>query len=167
MVPGIAPSPDRILQGRLGIYQDTQSHRIGPNYQQLPINKPLVPVLNHMRDGRMCFTNNGGRLPNYQPNSYGGPSEDPRVREMDMQAAVKGYMGRHTYKVTEADFEQPRKMFSIMSKAQQQYLIDNFAGALSLAKPMFQRKIVPHLKRVDSDYGSRIEAILKQKSADY
>ncbi|KAJ1720363.1 catalase A [Coemansia erecta] len=167
LVPGIAPSHDRMLQGRLFSYPDTHRHRLGPNYLQLPINKPLAPVLNQQRDGPMCFTDNGGRLPNYEPNSFGGPAEDHRVRETDLESTVKGYIGRHTYELTDADFEQPGKLYNLMSKSEQQDLIDNIAGSISQAQLVFQHNIVPHLKRIDSDYGNRVEAILKQKNANY
>jgi catalase len=40
MVPGIEPSPDKMLQGRLFSYADTHRHRLGANYQQIPINRP-------------------------------------------------------------------------------------------------------------------------------
>ena len=43
LVPGIEPSPDKMLQGRLFAYADTQRYRIGPNYMELPVNRPLVP----------------------------------------------------------------------------------------------------------------------------
>ncbi|KAJ2390940.1 catalase A [Coemansia sp. RSA 2603] len=167
LVPGIAPSPDRMLQGRLFSYPDTHRHRLGANYLQLPINKPLTPVLNQQRDGPMCFTDNGGRLPNYEPNSFGGPAEDQHVRETDLKSAVEGYIGRHTYELTDADFEQPRKLYNLLSKSEQQDLIDNIAGSISKAQLVFQRNIVPHLKRIDSDYGGRVEAILKEKNPDY
>ena len=63
--PGIEPSADRVLQSRLFSYPDTHRHRLGTNYQQLPVNKPLVPIANFQRDGAMAFDNQGTR-PNYQ-----------------------------------------------------------------------------------------------------
>ena len=53
LVPGIEPSPDKMLQGRLFAYADTQRYRIGPNYMELPVNRPLVPVANNNIDGAM------------------------------------------------------------------------------------------------------------------
>ena len=55
MVPGIEPSPDKMLQGRLFAYADTQRYRIGANYQELPVNRPLVQVANNNQDGAMSF----------------------------------------------------------------------------------------------------------------
>lgn len=65
LVPGIEASADPVLQSRLFSYPDTHRHRIGPNYQQLPVNKPLVPVVNFQRDGPMAIDNQSHR-PNYQ-----------------------------------------------------------------------------------------------------
>jgi catalase len=66
MIPGIEPSADPVLQSRLFSYPDAHRHRIGPNYQQLPVNQPMVPYKmgNFQRDGQMAFFNQGGR-PNF------------------------------------------------------------------------------------------------------
>jgi catalase len=64
-VPGIEPSADPVLQSRLFSYPDTHRHRLGVNYQQLPVNAPVVPVANFQRDGPATFVSQGAR-PNYQ-----------------------------------------------------------------------------------------------------
>merc|ERR1712144_156705 len=66
MVPGIEPSADPVLQSRLYSYPDTHRHRVGVNYQQLPVNAPRVNYRmgNLQRDGAMAFLNQGSR-PNY------------------------------------------------------------------------------------------------------
>lgn len=65
LVPGIEPSADPVLQSRLFSYPDTHRHRLGVNYQQLPVNAPIVPVANFQRDGASMFISQGAR-PNYQ-----------------------------------------------------------------------------------------------------
>ena len=65
LIPYIEPSADPVLQSRLFSYPDTQRHRLGTNYQQLPINATLNPVANFQRDGPAAFVNQGSR-PNYQ-----------------------------------------------------------------------------------------------------
>lgn len=65
LVPGIEASADPVLQSRLFSYPDTHRHRLGVNYQQLPVNAPLVPIANFQRDGFAAFNNQGAR-PNYQ-----------------------------------------------------------------------------------------------------
>ncbi|KAJ1851246.1 catalase A, partial [Coemansia sp. RSA 2703] len=167
MVPGIAPSPDRMLQGRLFSYPDTHRHRLGANYLQLPINKPLSSVRTHQRDGPMSLGDNGGRLPNYEPNSFGGPAENQAARELDVHTRLDGLVGRHSYELTDADFEQPRALYRLLSDQERKDLVENIAGNIAKAKLVFQRRIVEHLKRIDSDYGGRVEAILKEKNHDY
>jgi catalase len=69
-VPGIGPSPDKMLQGRLFSYHDTHRHRLGPNYHLLPVNAPkAAPMASYQRDGAMRFDGNAGGGPNYWPNS--------------------------------------------------------------------------------------------------
>lgn len=65
LVPGIEPSADPVLQSRLFSYPDTHRHRLGANYQQLPVNAPIVPVANFQRDGPALYVSQGPR-PNYQ-----------------------------------------------------------------------------------------------------
>lgn len=60
MIPGIEPSPDKMLQGRLFSYVDTHFHRLGTNYMQLPINCPYrTKVTNNQRDGAQTFYDQG------------------------------------------------------------------------------------------------------------
>lgn len=65
LVPGIEASADPVLQSRLFSYPDTHRHRLGTNYNQLPVNAPLAPVANFQRAGAMTFVSQGAR-PNYQ-----------------------------------------------------------------------------------------------------
>lgn len=55
IVPGVGFSADKLLQGRIFSYADTQRHRLGANYLQLPVNRPQVPVNNNQRDGTMQY----------------------------------------------------------------------------------------------------------------
>jgi catalase len=72
VVPGIDFSNDPLLQGRLFSYLDTQLSRLGgPNFHEIPINRPIAPVHNLQRDGHMRQTINEGRVA-YEPNTLGG-----------------------------------------------------------------------------------------------
>ncbi|MDB5851761.1 MAG: katE, partial [Rhodoferax sp.] len=74
IVPGIDFTNDPLLQGRLFSYTDTQLLRLGgPNFQEIPINRPIVPVYNNQRDGHMRQAINAGKT-SYSPNSLGGNS---------------------------------------------------------------------------------------------
>lgn len=74
MVPGIEPSNDKMLQGRLVNYPDTHRHRLGPNYDQIPINCPYRARMENYntRDGFMTVNGGKGSAPNYEPNSVSG-----------------------------------------------------------------------------------------------
>ena len=75
-MPGIGPSPDKMLQGRLFAYGDAHRYRIGINHTQLPVNAPhATTAQNYGRDGLMAGHGNGGRAKNYEPNSFDGPVE--------------------------------------------------------------------------------------------
>src|SRR6201994_121822 len=76
LVPGIGLSPDKMLMGRVFSYHDTHLHRIGTNYEQLPINAPKAPVHSYSKDGHMTYHDSGNQ-PVYAPNSYAGPQADP------------------------------------------------------------------------------------------
>ena len=72
VVPGIDFSNDPLLQGRLFSYLDTQLKRLGgPNFHEIPINRPIAPVHNNQRDGHMRQTINKGKVA-YEPNTIGG-----------------------------------------------------------------------------------------------
>jgi catalase len=74
IVPGIDFSNDPLLQGRNFSYFDTQISRIGVNFHDLPINRPVCPVYNNLRDGKMARKINRGKV-NYSPNRF----ETPKV----------------------------------------------------------------------------------------
>jgi catalase len=72
VVPGIDFTNDPLLQGRLFSYTDTQLKRLGgPNFHEIPINRPIAPVHNNQRDGHMRQTINRGKV-SYEPNTIGG-----------------------------------------------------------------------------------------------
>lgn len=91
-VPYFEPTVDPVLQSRLFSYPDTHRHRLGVNYQQLPVNSPIVAIANFQRDGFMAFNNQGAR-PNYQstisPLSYNGRKGALEGSAKDVERAAK------------------------------------------------------------------------------
>jgi len=82
VVPGIDFTNDPLMQGRLFSYTDTQLIRLGgPNFHEIPINRPVAPVHNNQRDGHMRQTINSGRT-SYEPNSIGGGCPFQAGKEM-------------------------------------------------------------------------------------
>ncbi|KAJ2678518.1 catalase A [Coemansia spiralis] len=162
MVPGIAPSPDRMLQGRLFSYADTHRHRLGPNYHQIPINRPISGVNNQQRDGAMAINGNGGSAPNYEPNSFGGPSQTNVVAHTHAKNVIaRGEVARHTYEVTDDDFAQVRDLYNLFSNEQKDRLASVIAFTLSQTPVFIQTRQLKHFYRADKDYGRRVEAALK------
>ncbi len=84
-VSGLGLSPDKMLQGRILAYPDAQRYRLGANYEQIPVNRPVNEVHNHERDGLMNVNGNGGRSANYFPNSFDSVEADNKYKESALQ----------------------------------------------------------------------------------
>jgi catalase len=165
-VPGIEPSEDRMLQGRLFSYPDTHRHRLGTNYAQIPINTPYATrVANHQRDGAMAVNGNGGALPNYEPNSFAGPKQTNRPTYVADR--VSGYIGRHTYTLVDDDFVQAGNLWRLQSPDSKTRLVDNIVGHLKNAKKEIQDRQVKWFKKADPEYGRRVETGLAAATAKH
>jgi len=157
LVPGIEASPDKMLQGRLFSYPDTHRHRLGVNYQQIPVNCPYATkgkVQNGHRDGFMTVNGNQGNSPNYSPNSFGGPIARPDARIAPFDAT--GVVGRYNYQHPNSDFEQPGNLYLLMTPDQKTRLVNNIVGHLGNARKEIQERQVAHFYKADPDYGLRI-----------
>jgi catalase len=156
VVPGIEPSADRMLQGRLFSYPDTHRHRLGANYDQIPINCPYrARVAHYQRDGPATVNGNHGSSPNYEPNSHNGPVEDPSKKQS--QFAFTGLAGRYPHQHPNDDYEQPRALFrKVMTETDRAHLIENICGSLGGAKREIQEKMIKLFYKVDPEYGERV-----------
>ena len=153
-VPGVGPSPDKMLQGRLFSYHDTHLHRLGPNYHLLPINAPKAAVNTYQRDGSMRLDGDGGG-PNYWPNSFGGPAPDPDVAVPPIDVA--GMAARHAYVLSDVDFAQPGELFrKVMTDADREHLVGNIVAHLGNAQKRIQLRQAAIFYKVDPDYGGRV-----------
>jgi catalase len=133
MVPGIEPSPDKMLQGRLFSYSDTHRHRLGTNYQSIPVNAPLHEVSNNQRDRAMSVNGYQGNRPNYFPNSFSGAEPSP-VGELHVSIA-SGDVARFETG-DEDNFTQCGDIFRNFLNAQEkENLTDSIAGNLIAASP--------------------------------
>jgi catalase len=159
-VPGIEPSPDKLLQGRLFSYPDTQRHRLGPNYALIPVNCPHArPLANYQRDGSMRVDGNGGAAVNYEPNSYGGPTEQPDAREAPIALGSTG--GRTDYPHRgELDFEQAGLLYQVMTADERSRLIANLAGHMRGIDRAVQVRQLGHFLRAREEYGGRVAEAL-------
>ncbi|RFU86711.1 catalase [Streptomyces triticagri] len=161
MVPGIGPSPDKMLLGRIFSYPDTHRYRIGPNYAQLPPNRPHVPVRSYAKDGPMRFEpNRVGAV--YAPNSYGGPAADPAMAGEPAGWEAAGEMVREAYSLhrDDDDFGQAGTMVrQVLDDAARDRLVSNIVGHLSdgVSAPVLERAL-QYWRNVDKDLGDRVAA---------
>lgn len=154
MVPGIAFSNDRILQGRTFAYGDTQRYRIGVNYLELSTNIPRKPVDNKMQDGAMQAMYSQD-IANYLPNTLGGgmPMEAPETGK-PAQEFVSGNVGRQ--KLLRDNYHQARYRYRSMAATEKKHLVSNIVESLSQACEPIKRKMLEQFMRVDNEFGSRI-----------
>src|SRR5690606_1895531 len=159
-VPGIGPSPDRMLQARLFGYGDAHRYRLGINHTRLPVNEPKgVPggARNYGRDGFMRTDANGGRSKNYEPNSFDGPVQTNE--ELYAGLGVSGASGHHPQVPREVgDFMQAGDLYRLQPPDAQQRLVDNIADSLSqVSRDDIIVRSIGHFRKADPEFGRRIE----------
>jgi catalase len=154
VIPGIGHSPDKMLQARILSYPDAHRYRLGVNYEALAVNRPKCPMHTYHRDGAMRFDDNGGIGPNYEPNSLGGPKEDPAYR--DPMFHVEGEAGRHNHRDGNDDYTQPGNLFRLMPADAKARLIDNIVTSMRSVPERIQRKQIEHFLKADPAYGQGV-----------
>jgi len=156
LVPGIEPSNDKMLQGRLFSYPDTHRHRLGANYKQMPINCPYrTRVTNYQRDN-YAHNGNQGSMVNHEPNTQGGPKEDPTYAWS--KEHINGMTGRFALTHPNTYFEQPRTLWNkVFTETDRENLIKNLSGALgSVKRRDIKENMLALYYKVDPDYGTRL-----------
>ncbi|MCX6685107.1 MAG: catalase [Methanoregula sp.] len=160
VVPGIEPSADKLLQGRLFSYADTQRHRLGPNYLQIPVNRPKTAVNNNTRDGAMQYGEGFSGTVNYEPNSLGGGMPKQSGDSVFGGRPFVGGEVRQKIALTN-DFQQAGERYRSLSKKDQDHLVDNIVDPLSHAKKEVQKRMVENLTKADANLGKRVAKGLK------
>uniref|UniRef100_A0A673MRI6 Catalase n=1 Tax=Sinocyclocheilus rhinocerous TaxID=307959 RepID=A0A673MRI6_9TELE len=165
MPPGIEPSPDKMLQGRLFSYPDTHRHRLGANYLQLSVNCPYrTRVANYQRDGPMCMFDNQGGAPNYFPNSFSAP--DTQLRFVESKCKVSPDVARYN-SADDDNVTQVRTFFTqVLNEAERERLCQNMAGHIKGAQLFIQKRAVQNLMAVHPDYGTRIQTLLDKYNTE-
>jgi catalase len=158
MVPGIGPSPDKMLLGRLFSYPDAHRYRIGTNYLQLPVNQPHNEVHSYNKDGSMRSIHSGEQ-PVYAPNSYGGPKADSQ-QYSDASWSASGELVRSAYvpHKEDNDFVQPGNLYrNTLSPTDRDHLVNNIVAHMSLRVELpIQQRAVKLWYQVDKDLGTRV-----------
>ncbi len=159
IIPGIGYSPDRLLQGRLFAYGDTQRYRLGINHTQLPVNAPKCPFATTHRDGLMQNGEAGSKL-NYNPSSLPGYADDGAFKEptLDTHKFQESSMIAHwDYRADDADYyTQPRDLYHLMSEKQKDELCENIANSMVGVPKDIIDLAISHFRKVDEDYANRI-----------
>jgi catalase len=160
LVPGIGPSPDKMLQARLMSYADTHLHRLGVNHHQVPVNKPRCPVMNYIRDGALADAANYGSAPNYWPNTHAAAPKPAPAFADPAWTLGQTIVDRFDSTVDHDDFTQAGNLYRMFDEAHRDRLTRRIAGGLSQARKEVQMRQLCHFFRADEDYGRRIAAFL-------
>ncbi|KAI9846759.1 MAG: peroxisomal catalase A [Sclerophora amabilis] len=156
MVPGVEASADPVLQSRLFSYPDTHRHRLGVNYQQIPVNCPLRSFNPYQRDGLMAVNGNYGANPNY-PSTFRGMTYKP-VQPSESHEKFVGAAVNHRQEVGPDDYVQANGLWEVLGRqpGQQDNFVGNVAGHLSAAKESVRKNTYDMFSKVNQDLGARI-----------
>ncbi|KQE91104.1 hydroperoxidase [Acinetobacter lactucae] len=168
IVPGIDFTNDPLLQARLFSYTDTQLSRLGgPNFHQIPINKPVCPFHNNQRDGIHQHTIHKGQA-SYQPNSIDNdwPAETPPAASNGGFESYPEKISRHKLRQrseTFSDhFSQPRLYYKSLAPHEQKHVVDAYTFELSKVqrKHIRERQVQQILANIDLDLARQVGANL-------
>jgi catalase len=165
VVPGIDFTNDPLMQGRLFSYTDTQLLRLGgPNFHEIPINRPIVPVHNNQRDGLMRQTINSGNT-SYNPNTTGNnypeqvkaadggfTSYNERIDARKVRARSKSFFDH---------FSQAKLFFNSQSEAEKNHIVDALRFELGKVKTIaIREKMIGRLTQIDKDLAAKVAVAL-------
>jgi catalase len=116
--------------------------------RRCPVNSPYA------RDGVMRFDGNYGGAVNYEPNSMGGPVEDPSVKEPPLK--ISGDVDRYDHRIGNDDYTQAGNLFRLMKPEQKRQLIQNLVSAMKSVPKEIQERQVAHFAKADPAYGEGV-----------
>jgi catalase len=157
LVDGLDFSDDKMLVGRTFSYSDTQRYRVGPNYLQLPINRPVAPVHTNQSEGAMSYgVDERGADPsvNYEPSVRAGFSEaDDSYREY--RPWVEGSLQRASID-RQNNYAQAGERYRTIEAWERDDLVLNLVNELSNCVPVLQEMMLEHIARCDAEFGQRV-----------
>ena len=159
IVPGVGFSPDKMLQGRLFSYGDTQRYRLGVNHHLIPVNRSRCPFHSYHRDGAMRVDGNHGGTLGYEPNSYGEWQDQPDFSEppLDLEGAADQWNHRED---NDDYYTQPGNLFRGMNVEQQQALFGNTGRAMGDAPKEVKIRHIGNCMKADPAYGKGVAEVL-------
>ncbi|CCI41416.1 unnamed protein product [Albugo candida] len=166
-IPGIGPSPDKVLQGRLFSYNDAHYHRLGVNYSQIPVNRTVINSQTYHRDGLMRVDGNMFNEPAHFPNSLGGP-EESKVEKFQSYSGDFSVIDKYETR-DDDNFTQTRLFYQkVLDDSGRERLAGNIAGSLVNASKEVQTRVLANFEKVDPDYAKRVDKqlqVLEQENA--
>ena len=160
IVPGVGYSPDKMLQGRLFSYGDTQRYRLGINHSQLPVNAAIASVSNTHRDGYMQRGSFGGER-NYNPSIFNDYVEDSKAIEPPLHIQEGNVITRYNHRDDDNDYySQAGDLYRLMDASQKEALCQNIKEAMEGVPVDIQRRQIEHFTKADAAYGKRVAELL-------
>lgn len=165
-VDGIGLSPDKMLQGRILAYPDAHRYRLGVNYEQIPVNRPINEVNNYHRDGFMTVNGNGGDAPNYYPNSFDNIETDKEYKTppMKLDSELADFYDRNEN--DDDHYTQPGLLFrKVMNDEEKKNTINNIVSSMSTIEGEKRDEIIErqlnHFYKADNELAMKIADGLK------
>jgi catalase len=159
LVDGLDFSDDKMLVGRTFSYSDTQRHRVGPNYLQLPVNQAKhANVSTNQRDGAMTYhVDDGGENPhvNYEPSITGGLREATAPAHDDLGPEISGRVTRTRIARTQ-DYTQAGERYLLSEPWERDDLVANLTTLLGKCDRAIQERMVWHLLLCEDELGLRV-----------
>lgn len=159
LVDGLDFSDDKMLQGRTFSYSDTQRHRVGTNYLQLPINAPKKRVATNQRGGQMSYHVDAApgqdTHTNYEPSVIGGLKEAEQIGKVH-EPHYNDKLVREKIDRTN-DFGQAGDTYRNFEDWEREELISNLVDALKICRAEIRNKMIEYFTNADDDYGKRVK----------
>jgi catalase len=161
LVPGIDVSDDPLLQGRLFSYLDTQLIRLGgPNFNEIPINRPIAPVVNNQRDGYHRMTINKGKTA-YHPNTlnegYPKPGLNTKEGYVHYPEMINGQKIQVRSETFNDHFSQATLFWNSMTEPEKYHIIKAFHFEVGkVTDSTIRQKVVDMFNNVDNDLAKAI-----------
>lgn len=106
------------------------------------------------------FANNPNPDAYYEPNSFGGPAENPDVKEPPLK--ISGDAARYNHRDGNDDYIQPRALFLLFDGAQKQRLFANIAASINGVPDFILNRQLEHFDKIHPDYGNGVREALQQ-----
>lgn len=160
IVPGVEFSADKMLQGRSFSYHDTQRHRLGANFMQLPINRSISPIDNNQRDGEATYYFNPEPI-NYSPNSLNNNKPLPYPVPVPPPTEACGFVVRIPIE-NPSDFKQAGERYNSLNDIEKAHLIDNIAVELYKCKDDIVNRVLNSFVKASKEFGYRVLEAVKE-----